>query len=376
MTFGLNALSGRKKPAKPKDISWTGAWNPENAHDFIQYTVCKGYNVDSWEFGNELSGGGVSAKVDAVQYGQDVIALKGILTQLYQNSKIQPKLWAPGGFFESKWFSDFLQASGPNIVDQITHHIYNLGSGNDPNLFNKIQDPYVLDNIVQAYRDVEVTLQRFGPSSDASISESGGAYNSGGREISHSFVNSFWYLDQLGMASTFNHKVYCRQSLIGGNYGLLNTTTMVPNPDYYSALLFHRLMGRGVLSTLHDGSPYLRAYSHCSRQKPGITLMLINLSNSTTFDVSVVNDLNLYPPLETQVEVAPTGLREEYHLTPMDGDLMSHTMLLNGTPLKLTCSGDIPPLPPKLVDACAPISISPSSILFVTLRDFKAPACH
>lgn len=47
------------------------------------------------------------------------------------------------------------------------------------------------------------------------------------------------YLDQLGMASTFGHKVFCRQSLIGGNYGLLNTTTFVPNPDYYRLASSH-----------------------------------------------------------------------------------------------------------------------------------------
>jgi heparanase 1 len=41
------------------------------------------------------------------------------------------------------------------------------------------------------------------------------------------------YLDQLGMASRYNTKVYCRQTLVGGHYGLLNTTTLVPNPDYY-----------------------------------------------------------------------------------------------------------------------------------------------
>lgn len=46
------------------------------------------------------------------------------------------------------------------------------------------------------------------------------------------------YLDQLGMASTFDTKTYCRQSLIGGNYGLLNTTTFVPNPDYYRLFNF------------------------------------------------------------------------------------------------------------------------------------------
>ena len=41
------------------------------------------------------------------------------------------------------------------------------------------------------------------------------------------------FLDQLGMSATFDTKVYCRQSLIGGNYALLNATTFEPNPDYY-----------------------------------------------------------------------------------------------------------------------------------------------
>lgn len=35
------------------------------------------------------------------------------------------------------------------------------------------------------------------------------------------------------MVSTFDTKAYCRQSLIGGNYGLLNTTTFAPNPNYF-----------------------------------------------------------------------------------------------------------------------------------------------
>jgi heparanase 1 len=45
--------------------------------------------------------------------------------------------------------------------------------------------------------------------------------------------SNFRYLDQLGMAAKYNTKVYCRQSLVGANYALLNITTMEPNPDYY-----------------------------------------------------------------------------------------------------------------------------------------------
>lgn len=48
MTFGLNALYGRHKG---RNGVWGGAWNPSNARNFIEYTVSKGHQIDSWEFG-------------------------------------------------------------------------------------------------------------------------------------------------------------------------------------------------------------------------------------------------------------------------------------------------------------------------------------
>ncbi|KAL5987663.1 hypothetical protein ACLOJK_035413 [Asimina triloba] len=375
LTFGLNALYGRALPKS--GTGYSGAWNPSNTRDFIEYTIAKGYNVDSYEFGNELSGGGVSAKVAANQYSSDVKVLKNLLLELYKNSTTQPKLWAPGGFFETKWYQDFLEATGPHVVDVLTHHIYNLGPGGDPKLMHRLQDPFTLDNTIQTLNDILVTIQRFGPWADAAISESGGAYNSGGPADCRVIELLDWYryLDSLGATSTFNHKTFCRQTLIGGNYGLLNTTTMEPNPDYYSALLFHRLMGKGVLSTHHNGSPYLRSYVHCSKNTTGITVLLINLSNSTSFHISLVNDLNFYPPRQLQELSSSKGFREEYNLTPENGDLKSQTMLLNGEPLLVDCRGNIPDLEPEFVDASTHINISPSSIKFVVLKNFRAPAC-
>ncbi|KAL4311759.1 hypothetical protein GQ457_01G017380 [Hibiscus cannabinus] len=58
------------------------------------------------------------------------------------------------------------------------------------------------------------------------------------------------------MAATYDQKVFCRQALIGGNYGLLNATTFIPNPDYYGALLWHRLMGSTVLAVTKESDPY------------------------------------------------------------------------------------------------------------------------
>ena len=193
------------------------------------------------------------------------------------------------------------------------------------------------------------------------MGESGGAYNSGGKDVSDRFADSFWYLDQLGMSSVFGTKVYCRQALVGGNYCLLNTTTLAPNPDYYGALLWHRLMGPGVLqTTAATSSPYLRSYAHCSKKKPGVTVLLINLSNSTAFDVTVVGDMDLHPPPRKLLQEADAamavcgGPREEYHLSPEGGDIQSQVVLLNGEPLALGPCGQIPELRPAVVaDGCA-----------------------
>uniref|UniRef100_A0A1J3CN25 Heparanase-like protein 1 n=1 Tax=Noccaea caerulescens TaxID=107243 RepID=A0A1J3CN25_NOCCA len=391
VTFGLNALHGRHKL---RGNAWGGAWNHRNTQDFINYTVSKGYAIDSWEFGNELSGSGVGASVSAELYGKDLIVLGDVINKVYKDSRLcKPSLIAPGGFYEQQWYTKLLQISGPGVVDIVTHHIYNLGSGNDPQLVKKIMDPSYLSKVSETFKDVNKTIQEHGPWASPWVGESGGAYNSGGRHVSDTFIDSFWYLDQLGMSSRHNTKVYCRQTLVGGFYGLLEKGTFVPNPDYYSALLWHRLMGKGVLAVQKDGPPQLRVYAHCSKGREGVTMLLINLSNHSDFTVSVSNGVNVFLNTESTKKKslldtlkksfswigrkASDGYlnREEYHLSPKDGDLRSKIMLLNGNPLEPTATGDIPNLEPVRHSVKSPVYINPLSISFIVLPAFDAPAC-
>lgn len=392
VTFGLNALYGRHVIYKS---SWGGDWDSSNSYEFIKYTISKGYKIDSWEFGNELCGTGVGARVSAEQYGKDLANLRKIIDELYEKSSIKPTLVAPGGFYEQKWFTDLLQITGSGVVNIVTHHLYNLGPGDDPNLVNKILSPHYLNKTAATFIDLDQTRKQYGPWASAWVGESGGAYNSGGRDVSNTFVDSFWYLDQLGMAAQYNSKVYCRQSLIGGNYGLLDKDTFIPNPDYYSALLWHRLMGEGVLAIKSNTSPFLRTYAHCSKGRPGVTLLLINLSNQTEFILNVENGLSSLHALRNTIHRQSSVIRgvkravswvgqktsdgpiyrEEYHLTPANGRLRSKTMLLNGTPLELTKDGDIPKLEPAFSNENSAVSITPRTIKFVVLPNFDAPAC-
>ncbi|KAE9587623.1 putative glycosidase [Lupinus albus] len=226
--FGLNALTG-------KTIEYgsaVGPWNYTNAESFIRYTVSKNYTIFGWELGNELSGKGIGTSISARQYAYDVAAMKDIVYKAYEKIDPKPLIIAPGGFFDANWFKEFVTKSNTSL-EVVSHHIYNLGPGVDEHLVDKILNPLYLDGEAHTFANLKNVLASSGTSATSWVGESGGAYNSGRHLVSDSFVYSFWYLDQLGMSATFDTKTYCRQSLIGGNYGLLNTTNFTPNPDYY-----------------------------------------------------------------------------------------------------------------------------------------------
>ncbi|KAL0903389.1 hypothetical protein M5K25_027765 [Dendrobium thyrsiflorum] len=381
--FGLNALNGR---VPMSDGSVGGPWNYTNAASLIRYTVNKGYTVSGWELGNELSGSGVGARINADQYAADLNNLRFIVDETYNGSQFKPLVLAPGGFFDADWFREFLVKTKPSSLDVISHHIYNLGPGVDPNLVQKILNPSYLDGEASTFSNLRDILKSTGASTSAWVGEAGGAYNSGQHLVTDAFVFSFWYLDQLGMSSLYDTKTYCRQSLIGGNYGLLNTNTFKPNPDYYSALLWHRLIGPKVLSATFNGTKMIRAYAHCARDSKGITLLLLNLDGNSTAQVNVtayVRAVKLrrgsrkrfsHAPVAKEHKIA-AGTREEYHLTAMDGNLHSQTVLLNGNILDLDANDGIPVLQSVKVDGRKPIYVAPFSIVFAHIPYFYAPAC-
>ncbi|KAK8950480.1 Heparanase-like protein 3 [Platanthera guangdongensis] len=354
VVFGLNALNGR---VPMQDGSLGGPWKHENAQSLIRYTADKGYDIYGWELGNELSGKGIRARIDVAQYAADLISLKKVVDEIYSVDQVKPLVIAPGGNFEVEWYSEFIDMTkDSSSLDVITHHMYILGAANDDHLVEKILNSSYLDGVALTFNSLRDVVRGSNATVVAWVGEAGGAYNSGRHLVTDSFVSSLWFLDQLGMSASFDTKSYCRQSLIGGYYGLLDATTFRPNPDYYSALLWHQLMGPKVLSTNFIGTKNIRAYSHCARPSKGITLILLNLDPNTTTNVTVKQ-------------------REEYHLTAEAGNLHSQTMLLNGEPLNVNSDGSIPALTPNEVDGSQPIKLAPLSIVFAHFPYFQAPAC-
>jgi heparanase 1 len=72
-------------------------------------------------------------------------------------------------------------------------------------------------------------------------------------------------MDALGSLATQGHKVLARQALFGGDYELIDRGSFTPNPDYWLAFLWPRLMGTRVLRLANPAGNRtgLRAYAHC-----------------------------------------------------------------------------------------------------------------
>lgn len=65
-------------------------------------------------------------------------------------------------------------------------------SGSDPHLERKILDPESLSRVASIFSNLSETIKKYGPWTSAWVGEAGGAYNSGSRYVSNTFLNSFW----------------------------------------------------------------------------------------------------------------------------------------------------------------------------------------
>ena len=70
-------------------------------------------------------------------------------------------------------------------------------------------------------------------------------------------------------------------TLAASDYALIDEATLRPRPNYWSAVLWRRLMGTTVLDAGASSTPGLYLYAHCLRGKPGgVALLAINADRS------------------------------------------------------------------------------------------------
>lgn len=68
-----------------------------------------------------------------------------------------------------------------------------------------------------------------------------------------------------------------RQSLVGGDYALIQRQTLKPNPDFWVSWLWQKLMGNEVYQ-VHSSDPALLVYCHKAKKSGKCTLLMINMT--------------------------------------------------------------------------------------------------
>lgn len=350
-----------------------GAWDPTSARALIEDARLHKYPVDVWEFGNELN---VYPLLHAQwlsprSYADDLQQARWLLRDASPTSRLAGPavaFWPHVG--EGLPFMRSFMKSGGDLVDIVTWHYYPQQSFRCPVATNRARAGQVLKPKELAEIDrwasfVEKTKSDYGSRAEVWLGETGGAQCGGEPELSDRFASSLWWIDQLGRVARRGQKVVVRQTLSGGDYGLIDDATMTPNPDYWASLLWRRLMGTRVLdATVDVADAPVQAYAHCM---PG--------ESATGVAMALVNE---HPSQMTQVHVPRLQGEVGFFVVTAKGP-KARTVLINGKEPRLSASGDVPSLVPAQINVrpndLLTVPLPPHSYAFVVFPQAQAKAC-
>ena len=243
-----------------------------------------------------------------------------------------------------------------------------------PDLISRLQDPASLDFISMISAPLQRAQQANAPSAQLWVGETAAAWHSGEKGVCNAFVSGFWYINQLGMLASTGHKVMCRQAFVGGNYALLDQlNNFIPNPDFWTGLLYHRLMGSKYVDIPQqepvsaDLIPEFKAYASCHPDKKGaLTVAFSNLftNNSMELDFNIDRLAGGDSTLGSQCEA--------YVLT--SDSLTSSQIQLNGQVLHMVTETTLPSLK-GVIQASGSIPLPPLSYGYLVFPDANASAC-
>jgi hypothetical protein len=344
-------------------------WTPQEASAWIEYTKSIGGQIAAAEFMNEptyAAMGGAPKGYNAADYARDIAVFKPWLKENSPDTIFLgpgsvgegPFAIDMGGMLQSE---DLLKATGP-VFDIFSYHLYAASSQRCASMGDKIQTtaaaalsqewlsrPEKIDEYYASLRD------RFEPGKPLWITETADAA-CGGNPWASTFLDSFRYLIERASLARRGVKVIMHNTLASSDYGLLDQNTLEPRPNYWTSVLWHKLMGTTVLDSQVSAAPNTYVYAQCFERQPGgVTLLVINADRQRSFH------LNL-----------PTA-GERYTLNAKQ--LEDNTVELNGKPLRLTSSGDLPELKGEPVKA-GHASFGPTSITYLTIANAGNGNCH
>jgi hypothetical protein len=348
-----------------------GVWTPDQARQFAEYTKSIGGSIAAAEYMNEPNAaevGGAPKGYDAAAYGRDVIIFRA-----FAKKEIPGMLFiGPGSVGEGTQMltpasmhmltsTDMLTATGP-AFDAISYHFYggvssrcvSLGLTSTTTAAAALSEEWLaraahIEAFYGSLRD------RFEPGKPLWLTETAQTACGGDRWAS-TFLDSFRYLNQLGSLAKLGVQVHMHNTLASSDYGLLDENTYQPRPNYWAALLWHKLMGTTVLDAGASPSPNLHIYAQCLRNHPGgLALLVINAD-----------------PVDAQSLEVPIA-SERYTLTAQN--LQDTRVQLNGKELQLGAKDELPELK-GIATHSGQIMFTPASITFLVLPNAHNSSCR
>lgn len=396
LVFGLNGCLGRPTRDGPLDFGMLDG--------FLNMVAARSTPPPwAFEIGNELDGSySGSDGVHPEAMAKDLITLSQKLANLWPSNTTRPKILAPdiAVFTGNTKLPDYFERVLKNIPNPkdiltgVTYHQYVYCAYPDTNR-STILSLSCLDKLRISATNLTAIAAAHGLK--AWVGESSNVWTGGLPNISNVFLDSFYYALQLSVMSSNGVPVVIRQDLIGGNYDLIDHHTLTPNPSYWIAFIWRKLVGKIVLDFKSTPSlPYAVHVSvHCAAQKGATITVLINFSIDHTytigFDTITIYEKNIYTDKLTNnskknirinnYEVNDDDVRREdkiaqlqdakeaiilsvYQLT---GPVHSRQIQLNGNILEVK-GNTMPELKPMQVKN-APVNLPPASITFVQIPD-------
>ena len=343
----------------------SGTWTPRMAKPWADYTRRIGGSFYAAELFNEPnlpSYGGAPKGYNPAWFARDQMAFRAFTAKALPTMKIV----GPGDVVTANYplpgnvpGDSLMNVEHRPRFDIISYHFYPAVAlrcaparspvGTTPD--DALTEAW-LAKTDKSIEDHKALRDRYEPGAPIWNTETAGAACSGAAWDA-TFIDSFRYVDQLGRLARQGASAVFHQTLVGGNYGLLDPVTFQPRPNYWAALLWKRFMGSTVLDA-GNGADGLHLYAHCTPHKRGaVTMLAINLNSASR-----------------SIELQTGG--QLYALT--SSELQSATVDLNGRELALGKSDALPRLDPLTVKSGS-VTLAPHSINFVVMAAAQNGAC-
>ena len=198
------------------------------------------------ELSNEVYG-----NIAPAVYGAAVLRLRTKLDELWPEPAAAPRIMGPDCWendLSPSYYSAMLAASkpspsAPSALHAITFHDYgdDCCAPTEGNVLNVT----CLDALFASAAWVRDLAGKEG----VRVWNGEGALHSssGVSGLTNTALSTLYYLHALGSYADNGFGLFSRQTLLGGDYGLTNRTTLQPTPDYWGLLAWRRLVSGGAL---------------------------------------------------------------------------------------------------------------------------------